>query len=68
MVAPRSPWDASSTLRRRRLHEPRLDPELAHPQPLVGLERDLGPGQQREALAGRVLEQVRGSSSSSAGS
>ena len=47
-------------LRLRRLHEPGLDPELAHPQPLVGLERDLGPGQQREALARRVLEQVGG--------
>jgi hypothetical protein len=32
-------------LARRRLHEPRLDPELAEPQPLVGLQRDLRPGQ-----------------------
>src|SRR5215218_11193838 len=43
-----------------RPHEPRLDPELAEPQALVGLERDLGRRQQRHALAPGVFEQVAG--------
>ena len=46
-------------LARRRLDEPGLDPELAHPQPLVGLERDFRAGEQREILARGVLEKVR---------
>src|SRR5829696_6900736 len=41
-----------------RPHEPRLDPELAEPQALVGLERDLGRRQQRHALAPGMLQQV----------
>ena len=45
-------------LARRRLHQPRLDPELAEPQPLVGLELDLGPGQQVVVAPPRVLEQI----------
>ena len=45
-------------LARRRLHQARLDPELAEPQALVGLEPDLGPGQQRVVVAARMLEQV----------
>ena len=41
-----------------RLHEPRLDPELAEPKAVVGLEVDLGPGEQRVVVAAGVLEQV----------
>ena len=47
-------------LARRRLHQPRLDPELAEAEPLVGLELDLGTGQQVVAAAAGVLEQVTG--------
>ena len=43
-----------------RLDQPRLDPELAEAQPLVGLELDRRPGQQVVAAAARVLEQVAG--------
>src|SRR4051812_6883991 len=45
---------------RGRLHQPRLDPELAQPQPLVGLELDRGPGQQVVTAPPRVLQQVAG--------
>ena len=42
------------------LDQPRLDPELAQPQALVGLEGDGGPGQQVVAAAPGVLQQVAG--------
>ena len=51
-------WRGSAAGILVRAHEPRLDAELAEPQPLVGLERDLGRRQQRDPLAARVLEQV----------
>ena len=44
----------------RRLDQPRLDPELAEAQALVGLELDRGPGQQVVVAPPRVLEQVAG--------
>ena len=40
------------------LDQPRLDPELAQPQPLVGLEGDGRAGQQVVAAPARVLQQV----------
>src|SRR5688500_2188256 len=39
-------------------HEPRLDAELAQPQPVIRLEGDLRRGDQGDPLAPRVLEQV----------
>src|SRR3954468_23567134 len=45
---------------RGRAHEPRLDAELAQPQALVGLERDLRLRHEVDPLAPRVLEQVSG--------
>ena len=47
-------------LARRRLDQPGLDPELAEAQALVGLEVDLGAGEQRVVVAAGVLEQVGG--------
>jgi hypothetical protein len=47
-------------LGRRGLHEAGLDPELAEPQALVGLELDLGPRQQRIVVPAGMLEQVGG--------
>src|SRR4029077_1827117 len=44
----------------RRLHHPRLDPELAEAEALVGLEFDRGPREQVVAAAAGVLEQVAG--------
>ena len=57
---PSSPWLGLSALMRGRLHQPRLDPELAQPQPLVGLEIDLGPGEQVVAAAPRMVEEIPG--------
>ena len=45
-------------LARGRLHQPGLNPELAEPQALVGLELDLGARQQRVVVAAGVLEEV----------
>src|SRR5204863_9302562 len=42
----------------RGAHEPRLDPELAQAQALVGVEGDLRAADERELLAAGVLEQV----------
>src|SRR5665809_120805 len=45
-------------LTRGRLDEPGLNPELAEPQAVVVLERDLGPREQRIVAPARVLEEV----------
>ena len=57
---PSSPCFGRLALVRGRLHQPGLDPELAQPQPLVGVEVDRGPGQQVVAAPPRVLQQVAG--------
>ena len=57
---PSSPWLGLLALVRRRLDQAGLDPELAEPQALVGLELDRRPGQQVVAAAAGVLEQVAG--------
>ena len=57
---PSSPCSRLLALARRRLHQPRLDPELAEPQALVGLKLDRRAGEQVVVAAARVLEQVAG--------
>ena len=55
---PWSPWLGGSSARSGGLDEPRLDAELAEPQPIVGAELDRGPRGERDPLAAGVLEQV----------
>ena len=59
-MCPCSPCSRCLALALRRLHEARLDPELAEAQAVVGLELHLGPREERVVVAARVLQQVGG--------
>ena len=47
-------------LARRGFDQARLDAELAQAEPIIGLEVDLGAGEQRVIVPARVLEQIAG--------